>query len=227
MSHQPTLNLDQLLRVLPSPQLTQILVCRVDKTPFILAVMDSDHLQHLKTLLHASEVIEPSSPSYRTESLTWAAQKDLKPRLVVRPTTLSSLSSILAHLSQTTLDFAVRSQGFGSSSAKDVLISMTAFDGFKFDRENEIVTLGAGQTWEEYYKKMEAIAPDYAGMASLPPPCGSESLLMGGCRLQLSRAGRPALELEDPSSAVDFRGFRPSTGSRLIRRTCSTRRLSK
>ena len=130
--------------------------------------MDSDPLRRLRTLLDASEIIEPSSPSYRTESLTWAAQKDLKPRLVVRPTTLSSLSSILAYLSQTTLDLAIRSRGFGSSSAKDVLISMTAFDGFEFDRENEIVTLGAGLTWGEYYKRMEAIAPDYAGMDSLP-----------------------------------------------------------
>ena len=104
---------------------------------------------------------------------------------------------------------------------------MTAFDDFEFDRENEIVTLGAGQTWEEYYKKMEAIAPDYAGMDSLLSRCGSEPLLMGDCQLQSSHAERPVLELEDPFSAVDFRGFRPNTGSRLIRRTCLTRRLSK
>ena len=126
--------------------------------------MDLDPLLHLKTLLSASEIIEPSSPSHRTESLPWAAQKDLHPRLVVRPTTLESLGVILAYLSQTPLDFAIRSQGFGSSSAKDVLISMTAFDGFEFDQENEVVTVGAGQTWEDYYKKMETVAPDYAGM---------------------------------------------------------------
>lgn len=132
--------------------------------------MASDPIAHLKTLLDAEEIIEPSSPSYRSESLTWAAQKDLHPRLVVRPTTLKSLSDILAYLSTTPLDFAVRSQGFGSSSAKDVLISMTAFDAFQFDRENEVVTVGAGQTWEGYYKKMEAVAPDYAGILSLREP---------------------------------------------------------
>ena len=126
--------------------------------------MDPDPLLHLKTLLSASDIIEPSSSSYRTESLPWAAQKDLHPRLVVRPTTLESLSITLTYLSQTTLDFAIRSQGFGSSSAKDVLISMTAFDGFEFDRENEVLTVGAGQTWEDYYKKMEKVAPDYAGV---------------------------------------------------------------
>ena len=130
--------------------------------------MAVDNLLHIKSLLHPEEIIEPSSPSYRSESLPWAAQKDLHPRLVVRPTTLQSLSAVLAHLSKTPLEFGVRSQGFGSSSAKDVLISMTAFDGFEFDRENEVVTVGAGQTWEEYYKKMEKAAPEYNGTFNLP-----------------------------------------------------------
>ena len=80
--------------------------------------MAADPLLHLKTLLHAQEIIEPSSPSYRSESLPWAAQKYLHPRLAVRPTTLNSLSVILVYLSKTSLDFAVRSRGFGSSSAK-------------------------------------------------------------------------------------------------------------
>lgn len=110
-------------------------------------IMHPDSLLHLKTLLTDSEIIEPSSPSYITESRTWAAQKNLHPRLVLRPTSLQSLSATLAYLSSTQLDFAIRSQGFSSSSAKDVLISMTAFDGFEFDRENEVVTVGAGQKW--------------------------------------------------------------------------------
>lgn len=102
--------------------------------------------------------------SYNTESRTWAVQKNLHPRFVIRPTSLHSLSTTLAYLSKTQLDFAIRSQGFSSSSAKDVLISMTAFDGFDFDRENEFVTVGAGQTWRDYYRKMDETAPDYAGM---------------------------------------------------------------
>ncbi len=131
-------------------------------------VMAADPLLHLKSLIPAEDIIEPSSPSYRSESLPWAAQKDLHPRLVVRPTTLDSLSKTLAYLSKTTLNFAVRSQGFGSSSAKDVLISMTAFDDFVFDRENEVVTVGAGQTWEDYYTKMEKVAPEYNGTPTHP-----------------------------------------------------------
>ena len=136
--------------------------------------MAADPLSHIKSLVQAEEIIEPSSSSYRSESITWAAQKNLHPRLVVRPKTLESLSSILAYLSKTPLDFAVRSQGFGSSSAKDVLISMTAFDGFEFDRKNEVVTVGAGQTWEDYYKKMEGLAPDYSGIFTLLNRCESK-----------------------------------------------------
>ena len=129
--------------------------------------MAVDPLLHIKSLLSPEEVIEPSSPSYRSESITWAAQKNLHPRLVIRPTTVESLSTALAYLSKSSLEFGVRSQGFGSSSAKDVLISLTAFDRFEFDRENEVVTVGAGQTWEEYYKKMEEVAPEYNGILVL------------------------------------------------------------
>ena len=130
--------------------------------------MAVDPFVHIKSLLSPEEIIEPSSPSYQSESSTWAAQKNLHPRLVIRPTTVESLSSALAYLSKSSLDFGVRSQGFGSSSAKDVLISMTRFDGFEFDRENEEVTVGAGQTWEEYYKKMEQVAPEYNGIVIMP-----------------------------------------------------------
>ena len=133
--------------------------------------MAVDPLLHIKSLLSPEEVIEPSSPSYRSESIPWAAQKDLHPRLVIRPTTVESLSTALAFLSKSSLEFGVRSQGFGSSSAKDVLISMTAFDRFEFDRENKVVTVGAGQTWEEYYKKMEEVAPEYNGILILPNCC--------------------------------------------------------
>ena len=131
--------------------------------------MATVHLLHIKEHLHLlpEEIIERSSPTHHSESVPWAAQKNLNPELVIRPKSLESLSNVLAYISKTPLDFAVRSQGFGSSSAKDVLISMTAFDEFKFDREKEVVTVGAGQSWEDYYKKMEEAAPDYNGTLSL------------------------------------------------------------
>jgi len=120
-------------------------------------------LVHLKSLLSESEVISPSSALYKSETSTWAAQKNLHPHLVVRPSSIESLAKVLAFLSTTNLDMAIRSSGFGSASAKDVLISMAAFDDFEFDKEDEVVTLGAGQLWRDYYAKMERVAPDYHG----------------------------------------------------------------
>ena len=135
----------------------------------------TDSLSHIKTLLSPSEIIDPTSPTHTFESTTWAVQKNLHPHLLIRPKDTTSLSVVIAYLATTDLDFAVRSQGYGNASAKDVLISLTAFDGFSFDRKDEVVTVGAGQSWDGYYRKMEEVAPDYTGLCSAPM-----SVLLGG-----------------------------------------------
>lgn len=119
-------------------------------------------------MLTPEEIITPTSPSFTSESIPWAIQKDEKPSLVVRPASIESLSKVLAYLSKANLDFAVRSHGFGSASAKDVIISLTAFDQFELDLDNKVLTLGAGQNWGEYYEKMEKAAPGYTSMTELP-----------------------------------------------------------
>lgn len=122
-------------------------------------------IEEVKALLGTKEVIEPSSPSYAEESRTWAVQKDLKPGLIARPSTIESLAHLIAFFGKSGLDFTVRCGGVGSASAKDVLVSLAAFDGFEFDRESETITIGAGQVWGEVDRKMEEFAPGYAGMA--------------------------------------------------------------
>jgi FAD/FMN-containing dehydrogenase len=123
----------------------------------------SRELQELKALLATDEVIEPHSPDFVHHSQPFATQKDLKPELVIRPKTLNSLSKAVRYLGQSSLDFKVRSSGFGSASARHVIVSMAAFDQFEFDREKGTLVLGPGQSWEDYYNKMEKIAPDYSG----------------------------------------------------------------
>jgi hypothetical protein len=71
---------------------------------------------------------------------------------------LNSLSRLVALLGKSELDFAVRSAGFGSASAKDILVSMSAFGSFEFDRQNEVITIGAGQTFAEVDAKMGQFA---------------------------------------------------------------------
>lgn len=124
----------------------------------------SPSIQEVANLLSNEEVIRPSSPLYPELTQTWAAQKNLKPQLVVQPRDLKALSRLLAFLGQSELDFAIRCGGFGSTSAKDVLVSMSAFDSFEFDKETETVTVGAGQIWTDVNAKMELFAAGYAGI---------------------------------------------------------------
>lgn len=120
-------------------------------------------MDRILALLSPSETILPSSPSYARESQVWSAQKNKHPKLVARPETKETLSKLLQTLNDSDLDFAVRGGGCGSASASDVLISISAFDGFEFDREKEIVTVGAGQVWREVDRKVEEAAEGYSG----------------------------------------------------------------
>lgn len=121
-------------------------------------------MESVKSLLCEDEVYHPGSTIYLNESLTWAAQKNLHPKIVARPSSLESLSKLIALLSTTDLDFAVRCGGVGSSSARDVLVSLSAFKDFAFDSASETITIGAGQTWGEVDDKMFDQVPGYAGM---------------------------------------------------------------
>src|ERR1700761_109332 len=82
----------------------------------------------LESVLQPSEIVQPGSQLYGEETKTWAAQRNLKPNVLVRPESAQQLARVLAYLHDTELDFAVRSGGVGSSSAKDVLVSLAAFD---------------------------------------------------------------------------------------------------
>jgi len=120
------------------------------------------------SFLDADEIIEPSSPNYYKETQVWSAHKNLYPKLVVRPKTIESLSSILKTLNETDIEFVVRGGGCGSASTRGVLISMSAFDSFEFNKEDETVTIGAGQLWRDVDRKVEEYAPGYSGKSKTP-----------------------------------------------------------
>jgi len=112
-----------------------------------------------------SAIAEPGSKLYDEETKTWASQRNLKPKILVRPRNTEQLSNLLHYLNTAeVLDFGIRSGGIGSSSAKDILISLSAFDELSFDAKTETITIGAGQTWSEVDRKLEEQAPGYAGM---------------------------------------------------------------
>jgi len=120
-------------------------------------------LSALQLLLRPDEIITPDSADYQPSIQTWASQKQLNPRLVVRPTSVESLSKVVAYLYSTDLEIAIYGHGFMSSSSKDALINTTALNDFHFDKHSELLTIGAGQTWEEVFRKLGEVAPDYGG----------------------------------------------------------------
>ncbi|KAL3491868.1 FAD binding domain-containing protein [Aspergillus germanicus] len=137
-------------------------------------------LKILQTLLQPNEILTPDSPGYISYSQTWASQKQLRPRLVVRPTSVETLSKVIAYLYTTPLDFAIYGHGFGSTSAKDVLVNTSAFNDFHFDRHSETVTIGAGQAWVDVYRKMEVEAPGYGIVGARTPSVGVAGTIVTG-----------------------------------------------
>lgn len=121
-------------------------------------------MDSIKSILNADEIILPSSPAYAKETLVWSAHKHQRPQLVARPASVESLSRLLIALNDTDLEFAIRCGGCGNSSSKDVVITLSAFAGFKFISASETVIIGAGQVWEEVDRKLEEAAPGYASV---------------------------------------------------------------
>ena len=123
-------------------------------------------MEQVRALLCEEEIIalESSEEQYVCSTTCWIANLDQRPAIVLRPQTLERLQATVGLLYKSSLDFAVRATGVGSASARDVVLDVSAFDGFEFDSAEETVLLGAGQKWGEVYGKMEREAPGYAGM---------------------------------------------------------------
>ncbi|KAL2823245.1 hypothetical protein BDW59DRAFT_180716 [Aspergillus cavernicola] len=162
----------------------------------------ADLIATLRSLLHLEEIITPDSPDYQANAQTWAAQKQLHPRVVVRPTSIESLSKVIAHLYSTDLDFAIYGHGFMSTSAQDVLVNMTAFDEFHFDKHSELVTVGAGQPWGEVYRKLAEVAPGYAVVGARTPSVGVGGTITSG---GLSWISAEHGCISDPANMLDAR----------------------
>lgn len=117
-------------------------------------------------ILPPEEILEPSSELYTKESTTWAAQKQQHPALVVRPGSAERLQKLVPYLYESGLDFAIRCGGIGSSSAKDVVVSMKQFDSFKYNPDDHTIVVGAGQLWGDIEQKLEEVAPGRIGTST-------------------------------------------------------------
>ncbi|KAL4914005.1 hypothetical protein BDW62DRAFT_205053 [Aspergillus aurantiobrunneus] len=160
----------------------------------------ADAFAGLLSLLNPDEIITPKSPDYTKCIQTWAAQKQLHPRIVVWPTSVECLSRVISHLYSADLDFAIYGHGFMSASANDVLVNMAAFNDFHFDKHSELVTVGAGQAWRDVYRKLRNVAPEYAVVGSRTPAVGVAGTIMTGGQSWLS--GEHGC-ISDPANMLD------------------------
>ncbi|KAF2464921.1 cysteine desulfurase [Lindgomyces ingoldianus] len=157
-------------------------------------------MEETRAILARDEIIERSSSDYDKESKVWSAHKNKHPQLVARPKSIESLSRLLKLLNKTDIDFDVRCGGCGSASASGVLISMSAFDGFEFSKEEETVIIGAGQLWRHVDAKVEEFAPGYSVPGARCPYVGvGGGTLQGGVSWMSSEFGLTS----DPQNMLD------------------------
>ncbi|PSN68843.1 FAD-binding domain-containing protein [Corynespora cassiicola Philippines] len=157
-------------------------------------------MDQIREVLSSEEIIEPQSPEYAKETQVWSAHKDLHPQLVARPKNTESLSKLLKALNKTNVEFNVRCGGCGSASSKGVLVSLSAFDHFEFNKEEEYVIVGAGQLWRHVDAKVEELAPGYSVVGARCTYVGvGGSTLQGGVSWMSSEYGLAS----DPSNMLD------------------------
>ncbi|KAH0363446.1 cysteine desulfurase, partial [Aureobasidium melanogenum] len=142
--------------------------------------MNASSLDHMNTILSPSELIDPSTDQYQSESQTWQAHRNLHPKILAGPKSIKTLAVLIAFLTTSDLDWAVRCQGIGDASARDVLISLMAFDDFAFDAQNETIVIGAGMTWGEAEKKLEEEAPGYQALSARCSFVGVSGMILHG-----------------------------------------------
>ncbi|GME66435.1 FAD linked oxidase [Neofusicoccum parvum] len=151
-------------------------------------------------ILPQEEIINPPSEVYLKESKVWAAQKQRHPSVVLRPSSVEKLQKLVPYLYESGLDFAIRCGGIGSSSAKDVVVSMKAFDSFQYSAEDHTVIFGAGSTWGQVEQKLEEAAPGRVVVSARVPWVGVAGSTLSGC---ISWIGTEFGLAADPHNMLD------------------------
>lgn len=109
----------------------------------------------LAEILPQEEIFQPSSDNHIKESKVWAAQKQGNPAVFLRPSNATRLQKLVPYL--------YGCGGMGSSSAQDVVLSMSAFNSFKYNPEDHTIVVGGGSTWGHVEQELAKVAPGRIG----------------------------------------------------------------
>ncbi|KAH8923375.1 FAD-binding domain-containing protein [Atractiella rhizophila] len=160
-------------------------------------------ISEIKQHLQPSSILLPNTPSFASYTTQWSLHHSaVQPKLVLVPKEDIELAATVKLLYNSPFSFSVRSGGIAGSQNEDVVLSMEAFDGFKWNEKEKTVLLGAGQNWRTVYQKMEKFAPDYMVVGARTPIVGvGGSIIAGGSSWLSPQYGWGS----DPANFLDAR----------------------
>ena len=111
-----------------------------------------------------SDVIaHPPSAGYGEKTSVWSADGQQAPAIVIEPQHLAQLQAVIKYLYESSLHFAIKNGGVGSTSARDVLLILSNFKELQFSAESESLSVGGGALWSDVDSYMAREAPGWAG----------------------------------------------------------------
>ena len=111
-----------------------------------------------------SDVItHPSSADYGSKTSVWNAHCQQAPAIVIEAQDLPQLQAVTKYLYESSLHFAIKNGGVGSTSARDVLLILSNFKELEFSAESETLSVGGGALWSDVDSYMAREAPGWAG----------------------------------------------------------------
>ncbi|KAH7064088.1 hypothetical protein BKA63DRAFT_525809 [Paraphoma chrysanthemicola] len=156
-------------------------------------------LHDLIKSLKPSEVLTRDSSDYAYHSLAFSAHRERFPSIVFAPESVESLSRIVRELYVSDVDFDIRGHGFKFNSGC-VVVSMVNFNGFEYDRQSKLATIGVGLTWSEVCHELAKVDPEYTTLVARTAVVG-----VGGCVLLGGYSWRSGALgcISDPANFLD------------------------
>ncbi|EPS98357.1 hypothetical protein FOMPIDRAFT_83615 [Fomitopsis schrenkii] len=115
----------------------------------------------------ASEVFYPADWGYIATNFHWLSSSTQQSYCSVEPGTVEDLGAVLRTLSENDVQFGVRGGGHtanpGFSSTPGVQIALNRFGGVTYDDSTGLVSIGAGNVWDNVYKALEPYSVNVVG----------------------------------------------------------------
>ncbi|KAI0006675.1 putative FAD-binding oxidoreductase [Xylariaceae sp. FL0662B] len=112
----------------------------------------------------------------------WSQTAWQSPTCIFQPNTAAELQAAVPIIVNANASFAIRSGGhmpvpYAAAIGAGILIDLSKFGGTRYDAENNVVVIGAGQRWGDVYPELDQYEVTIAGGRVLSP--GVAGLILG------------------------------------------------